>query len=670
MKKDTKLEDKGFRKKDKIHAGVFYLVLVLIMFVPLVSSEGIYSTKMSENSMHMADASGQIYNGKTYLTGQATGNAQGDSYQANVGYFGKAGIVKQKGTNNQITITGNKTITGGHIYSVKTEIKDSQGNYLSSSSTPIIRLYDPLGNLIVNDDYAAFISTGVYQYNFAISTAQTPGQWKTQISVIVDGVTEDYIEYWELLSPTEVRITSISDNTVPTITANVIITNEGNVDFEYSYEYCITSMSSASCGGSTDIDYGTGAKLIKRDASWNVPLTLEVPQIGQYWFKITVHYGSQKSKASKSFTVVYGTNINPPVSGETGGGLTTITPTPSTVVPMPTNIMPKPSERGVINPEPRYVTEASKKMESGGKITLSIDVPVIKNSEIPNEAGSAGSSSSSQTESHTVEVSSVGTDRVTLKIYSEPITVDVKINEEKDVDVNNDGLAELKIRLNSIVNKKADITIKKLDVSSLYEEITGNAITRPGEVMDVIVKMIEEFKIVEEKTRTMALITLYNMGTEEVADAFIEYSLIGKNETFVLDGMQDSIAVQTKAQIVKRINLPLDLKEGSYMFRVKVNYLNHTAEGSDNFDVFNDSPSLWKVGKTGTALFPIVCGFLIFAVFIGLKREKKPFSKRKRRKKISLPQKKVAAQEETEQLDGYIDLTNIKPAKNRKKKKD
>jgi len=103
------------------------------------------------------------------------------------------------------------------------------------------------------------------------------------------------------LSPAEVRINSIVDNTIPTITADVTITNEGDADREYQYEYCIVSDFLNKCGGADDEAYGYGAKFIKAGESWNTYLTLDLNEIGTYWFKVLVYWGGEKSGASRLF---------------------------------------------------------------------------------------------------------------------------------------------------------------------------------------------------------------------------------------------------------------------------------------------------------------------------------------------------------------------------------
>jgi len=130
------------------------------------------------------------------------------------------------------------------------------------------------------------------------------GEWSSLISLTINGITKQYTEKWNLVSKnTQVKINTIETNNYPIINSNVIITNEGNIDYEYQYIYCIASNFNEQCGEVTNIDYGSGAKLIKSSDSWISDLSLNVKDYGKYYFKVVVSYDNQKSGASKSFIV-------------------------------------------------------------------------------------------------------------------------------------------------------------------------------------------------------------------------------------------------------------------------------------------------------------------------------------------------------------------------------
>ena len=127
-------------------------------------------------------------------------------------------------------------------------------------------------------------------------------------------------------SPAQVLINSMTSLTVPTISANVTITNEGNSAYEYQYNWCVVNGQDKPCTDS--IAHATAAKLIQAGDSFNPTLSLTVPNSGDYWFKLFVTFGSQTSVATRSFTAVPTTNTNS-ISG--GGGVSYSIPTPPTM---------------------------------------------------------------------------------------------------------------------------------------------------------------------------------------------------------------------------------------------------------------------------------------------------------------------------------------------------
>ncbi len=240
-----------------------------------------------------------------------------------------AGIINQS-TFTILTNINNQTrailsdfgeVAAGSQYLAKLSVFDFIGAPKDPLVTPTATLLDPLQNVIVDHVSMTKDSTGIYSYNFTTSASQTDGEWETLVNVTTEKGSFDLSDYWELeSSPAEVRINSIPDNTVRTITADVTITNEGSGDQEYQIEYCIVTQQSNSCGGNDDTDYATSAKLIQAGKSFNTQLTLRVPTIGDYFFKVIVYFGTEKSGASKSFTAVNEVIVTAPATKEKKGG--------------------------------------------------------------------------------------------------------------------------------------------------------------------------------------------------------------------------------------------------------------------------------------------------------------------------------------------------------------
>jgi len=69
-------------------------------------------------------------------------------------------------------------------------------------------------------------------------------------------------------------------------------------------------------------------------------------------------------------------------------------------------------------------------------------------------------------EEHGMWINFLGDGSVELTISSEPINLSLKINEIKEVDLDKDGIFDIKIKLVGIVNRKATIAIQKVEEES------------------------------------------------------------------------------------------------------------------------------------------------------------------------------------------------------------
>lgn len=145
--------------------------------------------------------------------------------------------------------------------------------------------------------------------------AGTPGTKAGRINFDCDScdVSTDWLQCSLRESPAQAVINSITDNVIPSITANITISNEGLIDTEYQYEWCVVSDIGNSCGGGDDVFYSSGAKLITAGADWTTTKDATVPNAGTYYFKLVVNYGANYSTASQVFTAVSS-------DGDGGGG--------------------------------------------------------------------------------------------------------------------------------------------------------------------------------------------------------------------------------------------------------------------------------------------------------------------------------------------------------------
>ncbi|MDP3999193.1 MAG: dockerin type I domain-containing protein [bacterium] len=210
-------------------------------------------------------------------------------------------------------------------YRTKVFIFNPQNSLADPFSTPTVTIYDPSRN--INTDAATMtkLETGVYEYTLALSSGSEAGTWETVVSVETEeDQTFKQNDFWEVESaPAQVIVNSITDNTVPSITANVTITNEGSTAFEYHYEYCVVTTQDNLCGGGNDVNYASAAKLIQPGVDFITDLSLTVSNTGTYFFKVAVTWGTEKSFASRQFDAVEESESEPepePEPAPSGGG--------------------------------------------------------------------------------------------------------------------------------------------------------------------------------------------------------------------------------------------------------------------------------------------------------------------------------------------------------------
>jgi hypothetical protein len=104
--------------------------------------------------------------------------------------------------------------------------------------------------------------------------------------------------------PAQVRIMGFPDLTNTSIGTDVKITNEGLIEYEYQYTWCITDAIDNLCGGGDDVFSASNAKLIEQGHDFDFTATSTVSSPGNLYFHVNVLYGSEMSSAHSSFTAV------------------------------------------------------------------------------------------------------------------------------------------------------------------------------------------------------------------------------------------------------------------------------------------------------------------------------------------------------------------------------
>jgi len=207
-------------------------------------------------------------------------------------------------------------------YRAKLTVLNYESNLVDPSSTPTIILYDALRATAISTNMTK-LSTGVYEFVYTVPSGAANGTWEALASVDLGGSLPAQLnDYFEVEgSPARVAINSVSDVTVPTISANVTISNEGSVGYEYQYEYCVVAQEDNQCGGGDDVAYALAAKYLNAGQDWTTDLPLTVSSTGSYWFKVVVYWGTEASGAVRTFTATEEAAPAPAGGGSSGGGV-------------------------------------------------------------------------------------------------------------------------------------------------------------------------------------------------------------------------------------------------------------------------------------------------------------------------------------------------------------
>jgi len=98
-------------------------------------------------------------------------------------------------------------------------------------------------------------------------------------------------------------------------------------------------------------------------------------------------------------------------------------------------------------------------------------------------------------EKHSMTIEKINNDSVILLFQSEPVKIELRVNESKKVDLQEDGVYDILVKLNSIVNSKAYITLTP--INELVEEIVNEGrVDEPWKEG----KTEEEIKQIEKKS--------------------------------------------------------------------------------------------------------------------------------------------------------------------------
>ena len=221
----------------------------------------------------------------------------------------------------KLTMSDISAVQTGKTYRARLTILNNNSVPTTPFATPTVTLYDADRNVVASGVAMSALGTGIYEYTYSVSSGASQGVWETIITTQVEsGKNLTNNDYWLVSgSPAQVIINSVTASTTSDISANVTITNEGLAGYEYQYEWCVVSNINNLCGGGDDSYHATGAKFINPGEDWNTNLTAAVSTGGNYYFKLVVYFGTEKSGSSRTFSLPV-TEVPPTTGGGAGGG--------------------------------------------------------------------------------------------------------------------------------------------------------------------------------------------------------------------------------------------------------------------------------------------------------------------------------------------------------------
>jgi len=146
----------------------------------------------------------------------------------------------------------------------------------------------------------------------------------------------------------------------------------------------------------------------------------------------------------------------------------------------------------------------------------------------------------------------------------------------------------------SFVKAQENTTSADVNAITATSESADNRIA-PGEFLPISVKLV-------------------NFGLQKRVDVIIDYKILDNNNNEVYSE-NETVAVETTASFVKRIQLPYSIKPGIYTFTTILNYPYQKDPAVSKF-TFTVEEKIAGLFKNDLILFSIIIALIIIAVFI------------------------------------------------------
>jgi len=228
-----------------------------------------------------------------------------------------------------------------------------------------------------------------------------------------------------------------------------------------------------------------------------------------------------------------------------------------------------------------------------------------------------------ETKKEILTINNTGTSKIKINLQIQKLKDFIKISEEN---FELEAGKSKEIILDFIAREETipDLYISKLIISSesiKKEILIAIEVESKKSLFDVKVEILNKYKKVMPGEEIIVGINLYNLGEIKKADALLEY-VIKDEEGNIIISEKETLAVETRAGLVKTFKIPEDAKYGEYIFYIRVIYIGEVASASAWFSVGEvEKPFLNK--ENIVLVIIIIILLALIAMFIEFKILKK-----------------------------------------------
>ena len=195
---------------------------------------------------------------------------------------------------------------------------EENGQYINPD-TITIKIYDSSNNLVLGPVSMTKVSTGIYNYSYAVGTSVLQGEWQTIINATKGQKSYYAHEFWNVVGgPFDVKDILIHNNTNNKLNISLTTINTGGINQDLILQWNLTRVDNGA-----QLDSGADTFMVQANSQRNWTIYPITNYVGQVKITFVGYYaGGQKAGAYKIFSTTGTTSVptNTPSSGSNGGG--------------------------------------------------------------------------------------------------------------------------------------------------------------------------------------------------------------------------------------------------------------------------------------------------------------------------------------------------------------